>query len=183
MKRPSGSTTPGGSRRGFLRTVALAAASLPAAAQDERKPANTATRLQAFELTDQFGTSHRVDFPRSRPLLLLVSDRRGSAEVDDWIAPLKKHWGHVADITGVADVGGIPSLFRERIRNAIRENRKSPVMLDFEGRVTRQLECADKTANVFLVDPQGRLALAVKGRPDAAKLSRLRDAFTALGAE
>lgn len=176
--KPSRAHTIPTSRRAFLLTTTLGAAVLARAAHAERSQPANHTRLASFELADQFGRSHRIEFPRSRPLLLLVSDRKGSAEVDDWIPPLKKHWGTVADIAGIADVHGIPSFLRDRIRTAIRENRKSPVMLDFEGEITRQLDCADRKANVFLFDPSGKLAAVVTGRPDDSKLATIRAAIT-----
>ncbi len=120
-------------------------------------------RIESFQLTDQFGTAHHVDFPRSRPLLLLVGDRKGSDEIDPWIEPLKKRWSGVSDILGIADVDGIPRFFRSRVTEAIRKSRTKPLLLDFEGRVTRHLPCEKRTANLFAIDREGRVMAHVSG--------------------
>ena len=161
------------SRRAFLTTAAALALTCTGRAASRAATGS----LKSFELPDQFGKNHRFDFPRTRPLLLLVGDRKGSEEVDDWIAPLKEHWGKVADIAGIADVHGVPSFLRERIRNGIRERRPRELMLDFDGVVVESLAVTSKTANLFLLDPEGRIAVRVEGKPDEKKLAALRAVF------
>lgn len=137
-------------------------------------PANGATestRINSFELTDQFGNTNRVEFPRSRPLLLLIGDRRGSEEVDAWIDPLKQRWGDLADLAGIADVSAAPRFIRGRILEGIRRQRPRPLMLDFEGKVTAPLQCTAKTANLLVVARDGRLLARLTGKPDATKLA------------
>ncbi|MGE3309601.1 MAG: hypothetical protein AB7O66_06490 [Limisphaerales bacterium] len=137
------------------------------------QPPRTHVRIDSFHLTDQFGAEHRMEFPRSRPLLLLVGDRKGSEEIDPWIEPLKARWGNVCDIVGVADVDGVPRFLRGRITEAIRESRAKPLLLDFEGKVTRRLPCEKKTANVFAIDPTGLMTAHVSG-PYPHGTNRLR---------
>lgn len=129
--------------------------------------------LRSFDLADQFGTRHSVRFPRERSILLLVGDRKGAEEVDGWIEPLKARWGKIADILGVADVNGVPRFVRGRLTDSIRKSRPKPVMLDFEGVVTKVLSCRAKTANVFVVDPSGRVVARVTGPTSEAGLSTL----------
>ena len=133
--------------------------------------ADEPTRLSPFELTDQFGTTNRVEFPRSRPLLLLIGDRRGSEEVDAWIEPLKQRWSNLADLAGIADVSAAPRFVRGRIVEGIRRQRPRPLMLDFEGQVTAPLHCTAKTANLLVVARDGRLLVRFTGKPDDTKLA------------
>lgn len=160
----------------FLHSLASLAAD-PAASNPAK-----AQRLASFQLPDQFGTNHTFAFPRSRPLLLLVGDRRGSEEIDPWIEPLKKRWKENADIAGLADVQGAPRFLRGRITEAIRKSRSKPLLLDFEGKVSETLPLKKKTANIFLIGPDGTLLVHVAGpypsEPDSdPRLKALENAF------
>ncbi|MBL9136343.1 MAG: hypothetical protein JNK85_10770 [Verrucomicrobiales bacterium] len=135
--------------------------------------------LSSFELADQFGTSHRYEFPRQKPLVLLVGDRKGSEDIDGWITPLKQHFSATADIAGIADVRGVPRFLRDRITAAIKKSRPVAVMLDYEGTVTDLLPCERKVANVFVFSPRGTLIEAVSGSVDDGRLATLRRAIEA----
>jgi len=134
-------------------------------------------------LPDQYGTNHAFAFPRKRPLILLVGDRRGSEEIDPWIEPLKSRWMPIADIAGIADVQGAPRFLRGRITDAIRKTRTKPLLLDFEGKVTETLALKKKTANVFVVSPEGTVLAHVAGpypseTENDSRLKTLEDALT-----
>ncbi|HMO63659.1 MAG TPA: hypothetical protein PKE47_00260 [Verrucomicrobiota bacterium] len=136
--------------------------------------ADGGAQLASFRLSDQFGAEHRIEFPRSRPLLLVVGDRRGSEEVGGWVPPLKERWAHGADIVGVADVSAVPGVLRGRVTAGIRKELPDwPLLLDFEGRVTAGLPSVRRAANVFLVTTNGMVAAAASGPADAAKLAAL----------
>lgn len=140
-------------------------------------PSPSIPQLTSFALPDQFGKVHALDFPRSRPLLLVVGDRRGVAQVDSWIPSLRQHWGDQTDIVGVADVHGIPRLFRDRIADAIRKSHPRPVLLDFEGDLVEPLQCTAREANVFVIDPKGFPIARVTGPTNDTNLATLRAAL------
>ena len=153
-------------------------------AADPLTPSGVPTpRLTSFQLPDQYGTNHSFSFPRNRPLILLVGDRRGSEEIDPWIEPLKKRWTQTADIAGLADVQGAPRFLRGRITDAIRKSRTKPLLLDFEGKVTETLALKKKTANIFVVSPDGAVLAHVAGpypsQPESdSRLKALEAALT-----
>jgi hypothetical protein len=153
------------------------AAVLPASAA-EAKPGEI--HLSTFELSDQFGKLHTIAFPRPRPLLLLVADRRGVDEIDGWITCLKSRWETTADILGIADVNGVPRMFRQRMSDAIRKSRSRPVMLDFDANVTGLLPCRSRTANLFVVDRSGVVVTTIAGSTNLARLNAVRDALERL---
>lgn len=163
-------------RRLFLLALPALSVGPLAAAPAPRPPA----RLSTFTLADQFGTEHHHAFPRARPLLLLVGDRQGSEQVDDWIPVLKKHWGGRADIAGIADVRGAPRFLRERITDAIRRKRPKPVMLDFEGKVVAVLDLVARRANVFVIGLDGTVVAKIAGEVDDARVVGIRDALEPL---
>jgi len=155
----------------LLASLAVAAACAVQAAE----PAPV--RLVSFELTDQFGTVHRQVFPRDKPLLLLVGDRKGSEEVDAWIAPLKQQCAGRADLAGIADIAGAPRFLRSRITEALRQKRPKPLMLDFEGTVTAGLHCTARTANLFVIDTNGVVRARLSGAADESHLQAARAAL------
>lgn len=120
-------------------------------------------KIDSFTLPDQFGALHSIAFPRPRPLVLLVGDRRGSEEIDGWIEPLKQRCKDIADIYGIADVQAVPRFLRGRVTEGIRKSRPKPLLLDFEGKVTGGLPCEKKAANVFAISQEGRLLARVSG--------------------
>ncbi len=159
----------------FLVLLALGAPRAGAESKTGRTPPPAA--LHSFRLPDQFGTNHHHTFPRSRPLLLVVGDRKGVEEVDAWLGPLKQYWGRTTDIAGVADVRAVPRFLRDRVVTGIRKARTHPVMLDFDGTVLASMPCARRTANVFVVRPDGVLATNVTGLPSEAALASLAEAL------
>lgn len=161
----------------LLACVGSLLAPIPGAAADSHT--DKKVQLTSFELADQFGDSHRYEFPRQKPLVLLIGDRKGSEEIDGWIPPLKEHFGAKADIAGIADVRSVPRFLRDRITAAIKKSRPIPVMLDYEGTVTDHLPCERKVANVFVLGPRGELIQAVAGAVNQARLETLRTAIQA----
>ncbi|MFN0067764.1 MAG: hypothetical protein ACKVYV_09030 [Limisphaerales bacterium] len=151
--------------RGFFTALMLALAVRAGAGE---------VQLASFQLKDQFGAEHRIEFPRARPLLLVVGDRRGSEEVGGWVPPLKERWAHGADIVGVADVSAVPGFLRGRVTEGIRRQTPAyPLLLDFGGGVTEALGCVPRAANVFLVTTNGTVSVSASGPVDGAKLALL----------
>ncbi|MBX3747886.1 MAG: hypothetical protein KF833_21475 [Verrucomicrobiae bacterium] len=102
--------------------------------------------------------------------------------MESWIPTLKQHWGDRADIVGVAALRGIPRMFQSRIAESVRRTQPRPVLLDFDGTVTGQLEYTRRQANVYIVDAQGRLRAHVSGPPTAEAIGVLHAAFNAASA-
>jgi len=136
--------------------------------------AGVGARVADFALPDQFGVTNQVRFPRGRPVLLILGDRRGSEQVAGWVLPLKQRWGHGADILGVADVSAAPGFLRGRVTETIRRQLTNyPLMLDYTGGVADALEGVKRSANVFLVTTNGLVIAATNGAADDAKLAAL----------
>jgi hypothetical protein len=136
--------------------------------------AGVGARVADFALPDQFGVTNQVRFPRGRPVLLILGDRRGSEQVAGWVLPLKQRWGHGADILGVADVSAAPGFLRARVTESIRRQLTDyPLLLDFAGVVADALHGEKRVANVFLVATNGVVAAATNGAVDDAKLAAL----------
>jgi hypothetical protein len=127
----------------------------------------------SFELADQFGTNHNINFPRPEPVLLIVADRKGSEQIKGWVTAVKARYGQRLEMIGVADVGGAPGWVHGLIRKKFRKEYDYPILLDWSGRLPGLLHCERDLANVFLVAPSGRILAGVVGGYDAASLSSL----------
>lgn len=132
-------------------------------------------RLEAFTLRDQFERAHTIAFPRERPLLLTVADRKGAAQVQGWVTPMRERFGARLDQAGVADVSKVPGFLRGRVRAGFREEYAHPVLLDWQGTVCRAVKTARGQVTVLLVSRTGQIVFRADGAvaPDALeRLSR-----------
>jgi hypothetical protein len=125
-----------------------------------------------FELQDQFGTNHVVKFPQPKPMVLIIADRKGSEQIDAWVAALKARYGKRIEMIGVADVGGAPGWLHGLIRKSIRNKYAYPILLDWSGSLPASLNCQQDTANVFLLDPTGHVLTTGGGACDKTALAR-----------
>ena len=138
-------------------------------------PAVITTNLicASFELPDQFGTNHAIDFPQPRPLVLIVADRKGSEQIDGWVAGLKPQCEGRLNLIGVANVGGAPDWVHGLIRKKFRNQYPYAILLDWSGKLPASLHCQQDVANVFLLDSAGRVLATERGKCDAASLQNL----------
>jgi hypothetical protein len=168
-------------------TLALAAALIFSATDlraDSTPPVATTNLICAsFALQDQFGTNHAVNFPRAHPLLLIVADRKGSEQIDAWVAAINGRYGARLEMIGVADVGGVPGWLQGMIRGRFQKKYPYPILLDWSGKIPAALHCQPDAANVFLLDGTGRVLVSVQGECSAGALARVMqvaDAVTKL---
>lgn len=108
-----------------------------------------------IELRDQFDSPQKLSFPTTNITLLTIADKKGSAQVDGWIAALKPRCDGRIAIRGLADVGGAPGFVQGRIRKGFQESRKYPVMLDWSGKVCAQFGYKKDEANILVLDRKG----------------------------
>jgi hypothetical protein len=116
-----------------------------------------------IELRDQFDSLQKLSFPATNATLLTIADKKGSVQVDSWIAALKPRYSGRIAIAGLADVGGAPTFFHTRIRNAFQESRRYPVMLDWSGKICAQLGYTKDEANILIIDRKGLIQARFTG--------------------
>jgi hypothetical protein len=158
---------------GFLSLMAIAnAVDLP--------PPDRPTPVGRFVLEDQFGRVHQLSYPRPTAGVITVADRRGSRQVDGWTEPLSRRYGDRIEITGVANVSGVPRGWRNRIRDRFKERLPRPVLLDWDGAVAGALGHQRHQVSVLVVDADGNRRYADAGPADQVKLERLYRAIEPL---
>ena len=122
-----------------------------------------ATNLVAgFELLDQFDAPRKIAFPATNTLVLIVTDRKGSEQVEGWMAALEKY-PHPVTVRGLADLGGAPWFVHGRIRRHFRKTYQQPVMLDWSGKHCARIRYQAGVANVLVIDRDGVILNRVTG--------------------
>src|ERR1700683_1192160 len=86
-------------------------------------PTNSVPVLASFELRDQYDNPHNISFPATNVTLMTVADRKGSEQIDGWIAPVKERYGERIAIEGIADVSTVPRLLRSMVRKQFKKDR------------------------------------------------------------
>lgn len=115
-----------------------------------------ATNVPAcIELHDQYDAPQKLSFPTTNITVLTIADRKGSEQVDGWIAALKPRYSGRIDLRGLADVGGVPGLLHGNIRRRFQETRRYPVMMDWSGKVCYRLGYQPDLANILILGRDG----------------------------
>jgi hypothetical protein len=157
-----------------LQPIALTALLLLAAVcTAPATPTNSEPVLASFELRDQYTVSHKISFPAARVTVMTVADKKGSDQIDGWIAPLKKRYGGRIAIEGVADMSKVPGLLRSIVQEQFKKRRTYPVMLDWDGTVARGFNYHKDEANVFVIDRDGRITGHFTGATNEVALRAL----------
>lgn len=149
-------------------TVLLATA-VPAATNAPAPP----TRSPTFTLRDQFDRQHEFKFPRAKPAVLAVADKKGAEDIEGWAAPLAERFGDRIDIPGLADVSAAPRPLRGLVQARFKKAITHPVMLDWEGDTARAFNYTKGRANLYLIAPDGRVLHHLAGKADAEQLRDL----------
>ncbi len=137
----------------------------------------TANKVQSIELRDQYDAPQKLAFPTTNITVFTIADKKGSEQMDEWIAALKSRFAGRIDIHGLADVRGVPKFFQGRLRAKFRESRKYPVMMDWTGAVCIQLGYVAESANILILGVDGTILDRFTG---AATPSTLEKASSAL---
>jgi hypothetical protein len=125
-----------------------------------------------IQLRDQYGTLQAISFPTTNIIVLTVADRKGSEQVDDWIAALKPRYGGRVEFRGMADVSGVPGFLQNRVRQRVLATRHYPVMLDWTGKICARLGCQAGLANVLILDTNGIVRAGFAGTAAEPRLGR-----------
>lgn len=157
-----------------LQSIALTALLLWAAVcAAPATPTNSEPVLAPFALRDQYDISHKISFPATNVTVMTVADKKGSEQIDGWIAPLQERYGARIAIEGIADVSKVPRLLRSMVREQFKKRCAYPVMLDWDGPASRGFNCHKDEANVFVIDRDGRITGHFTGATNEVALRAL----------
>jgi hypothetical protein len=131
-----------------------------------RAPAN-------IELRDQHDSPQRLTFPATNLVVLAIADKTGAEQVDAWIAAIKPRYAGQVEIRGIADVRGVPSFLRGKVRKKFQQTRQYPVMMDWSGEVCAKFNFQPGVANLFLIARDGSIVGRWTGTATHAAVSKL----------
>lgn len=136
-------------------------------------PLNQKPLALGFSLQDQKGRTLNYQFPRNRITVLAFADREGSSQMEGWIRPLYTEFTDQIDIHGIADLSAVPRFARGIAQGIVSSLVKYPVMLDWEGHVSRSYQAEPGKTTLVLITPEGRIDERLSGIASPDKLERL----------
>jgi hypothetical protein len=104
---------------------------------------------------------------------LLFADYAGAAQLEDWIMPIYARYRDTIGIYGVAELSIVPGFLHGLVRTLLRDRLQYPVMLDWQGTVSRRYAYQSGQANLFVIDAQDHIVLKVIGAVAASKLQQV----------
>ncbi len=131
------------------------------------------------ELQDQFGKTQNLTFPNAKVTLLAIADKKGSAEVNAWIAALKPRYAERIDIRGLADMGGVPGFLQGHVSRKFQATRKYPVMMDWSGKACERFGYRLDVANILVIDADGTIRERICGAATDDGVTRISHALDA----
>jgi len=154
------------------KALTIAAVMLAACRASAGEAQPLATNAPAvIELHDQYEAPRKLAFPATNITVLTIADRKGSEQVDGWIAALKPRYAGRIKILGIADVGGAPAFVHDKIRKKFQETRPYPVMMDWSGKVCAQLSYKPDVANILVIGRNGAILGRFSGLANVPKLA------------
>jgi hypothetical protein len=116
-----------------------------------------------IELRDQFDAPQKISFPATNITLLAIADKKGSEQVNGWIALVKQRFGKQIDIRGLADVSSVPRFLREMVRKKFQKVHTHPVMMDWSGEAVKAFTYVPGVANILVLSKRGQILKRMTG--------------------
>lgn len=147
------------------------------------KPSAPALTLQTFALEDLKGKSLTFAFPTAKAIVFAFADQDGASQLEPWIKPLYDRYGDKIEIHGVAMLSNVPAFARGIARSVIAALGNYPILLDWQGDVSKRLGVQPKQANLFIVNQQGEVVASQTGKASLEKLKVLAQKLDQLTAK
>ena len=129
----------------------------------------------SIELSDQYDTPQRLTFPATNVVVLTIADKKGSEQIDGWVAALKARYAGRIELRGLAEVGGVPGLLRSKVRKKFQETRTYPVMMDWSGTNCAAFHYQKNVANILLIGRDGAILGHFTGPASEQTMAKLRE--------
>ncbi len=130
-----------------------------------------------IQLRDQFDAPQTLSFPATNIIVLTIADKKGSEQIDAWVAAIKKQFGQRIEIRGIADVSSVPRWLREMVRKRFQKVQTHPVMMDWSGETVKAITYVPGVANVLVLDKRGQILKRLIGAANDKSIQDLRAAI------
>ncbi len=142
---------------------------LPVAAQGDQL---INSRAPEFFLHDQHDRPVTLRQLEGRVVVLLASDRDGSAQNRRWGKIISDRYGATVSLIVVANARGVPFFMKNKVKNDFKKDEIS-VLLDWNGVVSTAYGLADKVSNIILIDKNGYIRHMYSGESTEGAIERL----------
>lgn len=133
-----------------------------------------------FTLSDQFKKRSEHRFPKDKWSVFFVAGRKGSDQIKDWATAIHERYQEEVEQVGIADVSGVPGPMQGVIRAVFRNTLDYPVLMDWEGSVSKNWGYEAGKVRVFVVSPEGDIIFSVDGEMNEKNKARLFEALPKL---
>jgi hypothetical protein len=130
-----------------------------------------------IELRDQFDQPRRLAFPTTNIVILAIADRKGSEQIDDWVAAVKTRYAGRVEWYGLADVSNVPRWLRGKVRRETQASQRHPVMMDWSGSVCERFARKRGLANILVLDRDGIIRARFDGPAAEGTIAKLCEAL------
>ena len=138
-----------------------------------------------FTLQDAEDQEHALKEMRGKVVFLIMGNRKIREEDDKWGHAFQKHYGEDDRILAyiVADMRSVPAFVPKGfVKRQLKKN-KPPVtlLLDWKGKVHQAYHTQKEKPNLYVIDPEGKLAFHIKSDFDTVTYQKLKaviDGFT-----
>lgn len=141
----------------------------------QQNPAYGSTIAHAvnFELKDQYNNKISYSFPRDKVTVLTFGDRKGAEQIEGWVRPLWDNYEERIYQKGIAVLSSVPRLMRGMVRMIFSSQIEYPVLLDWEGDVSRAYGYEEGVANLYVIDCDGNVVFRTSGPADKDRIEEV----------
>lgn len=134
------------------------------------------SRAPAFDLKDQFGKSWSLSGLGGSVTILVAADSDSGRAMGPWVDAMKARYTGKATILGLLDLHRVPGIGRGIARSRIKSETKDPLMLDFNGSISRAYGISSKYPTVVVIDKTSTIRAIARGPYDQPSMKTITDA-------
>ena len=136
-----------------------------------RKPSLVTSSLGSiapdFTLQNQYDVKFRLNQFREQNVILLGCDRKGNIQSEEWLTLFRKRYAGDSYILPILNASNLPLLARWYMKGKIKAKLReagdntlfASILLDWNGKVTRQYGISSEGCTMVFIDRLGRIRL------------------------
>ena len=146
--------------------------------QAEREPLPVGEDAPDFTLQDAEDQEHRLEKMRDKVVFLIMGNRKIREEDDKWGHAFQQDYQENDQVVAyiVADMRSVPAFVPKGFVKRQLKKDKPPVtlLLDWKGKVHQMYRTEKDKPNLYIIDPEGKLAFHIKSNFDQETYQKLK---------